>query len=53
MSRCVLGPLSHLVKAGELSKSDVEAWFDGLKQADRAGHFFCAVLGFIVSGRKP
>ncbi len=51
--RVAQGPLSHLVEAGELSQSDVEAWFDGLEQADRAGHFFCAVLGFIVSGRKP
>ncbi len=51
--RVAEGPLSRLVTAGEISETDVTAWVDDLKEADRKGCFFCAVLGFIVSGRKP
>ena len=51
--RVAEGPLSRLLKAGEIFPTDVTAWFEDLKEADRKGCFFCAVLGFIVSGRKP
>jgi ubiquinone/menaquinone biosynthesis C-methylase UbiE len=51
--RVVEGPLEQKVKARELSATEVTTWLDDLEEADRKGHFFCGVLGFIVSGRKP
>lgn len=36
-----------------LTPTEATRWITHLEEADRAGHFFCAVAGFLVSGRKP
>jgi SAM-dependent methyltransferase len=39
--------------AGMLTDAQAAGWVASLKEADRAGTFFCAVAGFLVSGHKP
>ncbi|MEE8348649.1 MAG: methyltransferase domain-containing protein [Acidobacteriota bacterium] len=51
--RVTEGPLERLVGTGELTEDEVAVWLADLEEADREKHFFCAVLGFIVSGKKP
>jgi ubiquinone/menaquinone biosynthesis C-methylase UbiE len=43
----------ELEKAGGLTTGQVSEWLNWLEEANQAGHFFCAVVGFFVSGRKP
>ena len=38
---------------GIVTAAEATAWIEYLEAADRAGHFFCAVAGFLASGRKP
>ena len=38
---------------GTVSAAEAESWVRELQAADRAGEFFSAMSGFIVSGRKP
>ncbi|MDP9374230.1 MAG: methyltransferase domain-containing protein [Chloroflexota bacterium] len=40
-------------EAGVVTAAEAAAWIASLEAADAAGHFFCAVAGFLVSGRKP
>ena len=47
------GTLGPLVSAGQLDRSEVEAWLSALEAAEKAGRFFAALHGFIVSGTKP
>ena len=39
--------------SGAVSAAEAENWVRGLQAADRAGEFFSAMSGFIVSGRNP
>lgn len=39
--------------AGVLTVAQATDWIDYLEEADRTARFFCAVAGFLVSGRKP
>jgi ubiquinone/menaquinone biosynthesis C-methylase UbiE len=41
------------VDEGVVSAAAAAAWLEGLREADRAGRFFAAIEGFLVSGRKP
>ncbi len=38
---------------GIVTAAEATDWITALEEADRAGRFFCAVAGFLVSGRKP
>jgi SAM-dependent methyltransferase len=38
---------------GMLTAAQAADWITCLEEADRADRFFCAVAGFLVSGRKP
>ncbi len=38
---------------GSIPASEADSWVRGLQEADRAGEFFSAMCGFIVTGRKP
>ncbi|MGI8854790.1 MAG: methyltransferase domain-containing protein [Thermomicrobiales bacterium] len=38
---------------GVLTEGQAADWIASLEEADKAGRFFCAVAGFLVSGRKP
>ena len=39
--------------AGLVTAAETTAWLEYLEAASAAGHFFCAVAGFLVGGRKP
>ncbi|HET8632293.1 MAG TPA: methyltransferase domain-containing protein [Thermomicrobiales bacterium] len=41
------------VAAGSVTADEAAAWLASLEAARDAGHFLCAVAGFLVSGRKP
>ena len=45
--------VQEMVKEDELSEDEASAWLGYLRQADKAGHFFCAMTGFIACGKKP
>ncbi len=38
---------------GTVTAAEAADWIASLEAANQAGHFFCAVAGFLVSGRKP
>ncbi len=40
-------------QAGVIASQRAADWLASLVAADEAGRFFCAVGGFLVSGRKP
>jgi ubiquinone/menaquinone biosynthesis C-methylase UbiE len=40
-------------KDGVISADEAESWITSLKDSGRTGHFFSALIGFIVSGQKP
>ena len=40
-------------EAGAVTTAEAAAWIASLEVAGAAGHFFCAVAGFLVGGRKP
>ncbi len=44
---------AHAQEAGIVSATETAEWLENLRAADRAGCFFGAVSGFIVSGKKP
>lgn len=46
------GTLDQAVQAGQVSASEVAAWWAALEQAAEAETFFSAVLGFIAAGHK-
>jgi hypothetical protein len=41
------------VHAGQISASDVAAWWAALERVAEADTFFSAVLSFIAAGYKP
>jgi SAM-dependent methyltransferase len=45
--------LAQAQASGAVSAASAEQWTRDLQEADRAGEFFSAMTGFIVSGRKP
>ena len=47
------GTIDRAVQAGQISASEVAAWWAALEQAAEAETFFSAVLGFIATGYKP
>jgi ubiquinone/menaquinone biosynthesis C-methylase UbiE len=47
------GTLDRAVQAGQVSASEVAAWWASLERAAEAETFFWAVLGFIAAGYKP
>jgi len=47
------GPIDRARQAGQVSASDVAAWWAALERAAEAETFFSAVLGFIAAGSKP
>jgi ubiquinone/menaquinone biosynthesis C-methylase UbiE len=47
------GTIDRAVQAGQISASEVAAWWAALEQAAEAETFFSAVLGFIAAGYKP
>ena len=46
------GTIDRAVQAGQVSASEVAAWWADLERAAEAETFFSAVLGFIVAGYK-
>jgi ubiquinone/menaquinone biosynthesis C-methylase UbiE len=46
------GTIDQAVQAGQVSTSEVAAWWAALEQAAEAETFFSAVLGFIAAGYK-
>jgi ubiquinone/menaquinone biosynthesis C-methylase UbiE len=46
------GTIDEAVRSGELGAQEVEAWWQALAQADRAGHFFSGFAGFLVCGQS-
>jgi len=46
------GTIDQAVRAGQVSASEVAAWWAALERAAEAETFFSAVLGFIVAGDK-
>ena len=44
------GTIDQAVQAGQVSTSEVAAWWAALEQAAEAETFFSAVLGFIAVG---
>ena len=46
------GTIDQAVRAGQVSASEVAAWWAALEQAAAAGTFLSAVLGFIAVGHK-
>ena len=46
------GTIDRAVQAGQISASEVAAWWAALEQAAAAGTFLSAVLGFIAVGHK-
>ena len=46
------GTIDRAMEAGQVSASEVAAWWAALEQAAGAGTFFSAVLGFIAVGCK-
>jgi len=49
--RVVGGTIDQAVQSGDASGNGVEAWWQSLEEADRAGHFFAGFQGFLVCGR--
>lgn len=47
------GTMQRACEAGVATTDEVAAWFTDLEQARDSGTFFCANMGYIVSGRKP
>jgi hypothetical protein len=47
------GTMQRAGAAGIATIDEVAAWFTDLEQAHDSGTFFCANMGYIVSGRKP
>jgi ubiquinone/menaquinone biosynthesis C-methylase UbiE len=47
------GTIDRAVQAGQISASEVAAWWADLERAAEAETFFSAVLGFIAAGCKP
>jgi ubiquinone/menaquinone biosynthesis C-methylase UbiE len=47
------GTLEGAVEAGVATVDEVSKWFADLERARDDGTFFCANMGYIVSGRKP
>ena len=46
------GSIDRAVQAGQISASEVAAWWAALEQAAEAETFFWAILGFIAVGHK-
>jgi len=46
------GTMQRAAEAGIATADEVAAWFTDLEQAHDNGSFFCANMGYIVSGRK-
>jgi SAM-dependent methyltransferase len=46
------GTIDEAVKSGELGAQEVEAWWQALAEADRAGRFFAGFSGFLVCGHS-
>ena len=47
------GTLERAIEAGVATVAEVADWFADLERARDNGTFFCANMGYIVSGRKP
>lgn len=47
------GTLDRAAEAGVATVDEVSEWFADLERARDDGTFFCANMGYIVSGRKP
>jgi hypothetical protein len=47
------GTIDRARQAGQITASDVAAWWAAMERAAEAQTFFAANLGFIVAGRKP
>ena len=51
--RSFYGTLERAAEAGVATVDEVSDWFADLERARDNGTFFCANMGYIVSGRKP
>src|ERR1022692_905823 len=47
------GTIDRAMQAGQVTASEVDAWWAALDQTAEADTFFFASLGFIASGHKP
>ena len=47
------GTIQRAVEAGQITASEVAAWWAALEEAAESEMFFSANLGFIVTGHKP
>jgi len=47
------GHLDAALAAGSFTPEELIAWWDALDEAHARGHFFAAILGFVVAGTKP
>ncbi len=45
--------LERAQEAGVISACEIANWSSHLEETSQAGHFFCAITGFGVSGKKP
>lgn len=52
VSRSFYGTMERAPEAGIASADEVSSWFEDLERAHNNGTFFCANMGYIVSGRK-
>ncbi len=44
--------LERAQEAGVITAREIAKWSSHLEDASQAGHFFCAITGFGVSGKK-
>ena len=47
------GTIQRALEAGQITASEVAAWWAALEEAAESEMFFSANLGFIVTGHKP
>ena len=47
------GHLDAAIAAGSFTPEELIGWWDAIDEAHARGHFFAAILGFVVAGAKP
>ena len=50
---CFSATALRLAGAGIIGRDAAGRWTEGLRDADRAGHFFSSYTGFLVAGTRP
>jgi ubiquinone/menaquinone biosynthesis C-methylase UbiE len=53
VSQSFYGTMERAAEAGVASVDEISDWFADLERAHNNGTFFCANMGYIVSGSKP